>query len=251
MKHRLLFILLLLNISVFGQTIQYPNSEVTENKVFGCSLVSEESIDFLDRMIPEGTGSRPLDLSIQTDVVELQKVFGVSAKMFLFQEVNNPNAFALNEPLPQIMKQFRVPFNTSPDGMVFLGINLMQSEYRSGVGTGYSIPSIIAHEYAHILQYKLNSKLEGKWRELQADYLAGWYTAHRSRYVSQNIDESILSFFNKGDYDFNTPQHHGLPLERQQAFIEGLNLNFRGNVKFGRIAYTKSLVYLEQRMIQE
>lgn len=251
MKHNLLFVFLLFSISAFGQTVQQPSSEVPETKLIGCSLVSEESIDFLGRMVLEGSGNRSLDLSIQTDVLELQKVFGVSAKMFLFQEVNNPNAFALNEPLMQIMKQFRVPPNTSPDGMVFLGINLMRSEYRSGAGTGYSIPSIIAHEYAHILQYKLNSGLEGKWRELQADYLAGWYTAHRSRYISQNIDESTLSFFKKGDYDFNAPQHHGLPQERLQAFIAGLNLNFRGNIKFARIAYAKSLIYLQQRIIEE
>jgi hypothetical protein len=217
-------------------------------EIFGCGLnAGASSFSELGAVQPGGTGNNSLDAGIQIDILELQKVFGVSAKMFLLQEANGPNAFALSQPVPQVLGQFRIPAQASPDGMVFFGLGLMKSEYGSEFGTGYAIPSIIGHEYAHILQYKLGFPLRGKWQELHADYLAGWYTAHRSRYVPQNIAESMLSFFKKGDLDFNSPGHHGTPQERQEAFVAGLNLNLRNNVSSGRAAYDQGIVYLQQR----
>jgi hypothetical protein len=76
--------------------------------------------------------------------------------------------------------------------------------------------------------------------------MAGWYTAHRSRFVPQNIVESMLSFYKRGDYGFNNLNHHGTPLERQQAFAAGVNLNLRNNVRLGRSAYDQGIEYLRQ-----
>lgn len=221
---------------------------VQGNEIFGCGLnAGASSFGELGEVQPGGTGSNSLDAGIQIDILELQKVFGVAAKMFLLQETNGANAFALNRPVPQVLQQFQMPAQASPDGMVFFGLKLMRAEYSSEFGTGYAIPSIIGHEYAHVLQYKLGFPLRGKWQELHADYLAGWYTAHRSRYVPQNIAESMLSFFKKGDYDFNSQGHHGTPQERQEAFVAGVNLNLRSNVSSGRVAYEQGIKYLQQR----
>jgi hypothetical protein len=221
------------------------SSPSVREDIFGCSLNAEIlSTGGIGTLLPGGTGNRSLDSSIQTDVQELQRVFRVSAKMFLLQEANNPNAFALSKPLPEVLASFRILPQSTPDGMVILGLNLMQSEYKSQFGTGHSIPSIIAHEYAHILQYKVGFPFTGKWRELHADYLAGWYTAHRSRFVPQNMVESMLAFFKRGDYEYNNLNHHGTPLERQRAFSAGMNLNLKNNVRSGRVAYEQGIQYL-------
>ncbi len=218
-----------------------------KKEIVGCALnLGASSFDQLGVVQPGGTGNQSLDAGIQTDILELQKVFGVEAKLFLLKESTGPNAFAIGQAVPQVLNQFQIKPEQSRDGMVFFGMNLMQAEYKSEFGTGYAVPSIIAHEYAHIMQFKSRFSLGIKWQELHADYLAGWFTGHRRRHYPQNIDESIKSFFSKGDYDFNNSQHHGTPQERMSAFVAGLNLNLRSNVSSGTEAYNQGLKYLQQ-----
>ena len=216
--------------------------------IFGCALnAGVSSFDELGTVHPGGTGNPTLDVAIQTDILELQKLYGVGAKMFLLTEANGPNAFALSRPVPEVLQRFQLPAQATPDGMVFLGVNLMTNEYRTKFGTGYAIPSIIAHEYAHILQYKLGFPSRGKWQELHADYLAGWYTGHRLRFVPQNLAESIEAFFDIGDYDFNNPSHHGTPQERRNTFLAGLTLNLQSQVSSSQVAYNEGIKYLRQQ----
>lgn len=192
-----------------------------------------------------------LDQGIQADIVEIQNRFGVSAKMFLMKEREAPNAFALSsrhQARTEILQRFRIPPAFSPDGVVIFGVDLMTSEFRSSFGSGYGIPAVIGHEYAHIMQFKNALPLGGKWMELHADYMAGWFTAHRGRFDRrQNSQESALSFFNKGDYAFNSEQHHGTPDERVGAFMAGFQLNFRQSQPDARAAYESGIAYLRSK----
>jgi hypothetical protein len=173
----------------------------------GCAVDARSaSIAELGDVLPRGTGFPMLDQGIQADILEIQNHFGVSAKMFLMKERQAPNAFALSsrhDARTEILQRFRIPPAFSPDGVVIFGVDLMTSEFRSPFGSGYGIPAVIGHEYAHIMQFKNALPLGGKWMELHADYMAGWFTAHRGRFDQrQNSQESALSFFNKGDYAF-------------------------------------------------
>jgi hypothetical protein len=197
--------------------------------------------------MPAGTGDYVLDVNINTDVSELMRVFNVSAPMFLFRETGSPNALAFSFIPAQVSQQFRVPNYVARDGVVLLGVGLLREEATSGNRTGFGIPSTIAHEYAHILQYKMNFPLSGKWWELHADFMAGWYTGHRIRHVPHNLYESMASFYNNGDYDFNNPDHHGTPQERLDAFEAGACLNLHYNVASSRIAYNEGIRYLRQK----
>lgn len=217
-----------------------------DNQVFICGLNSDSlTSDNLGEILPGKTGNRQLDTAIQNDVLELQKVFGVTAKLFLIQEVRGPNALAVRVPLPQILDKFRVPFQATPDGMVFFGTDLIRSQYNFISKRGYAIPSIISHEYAHILQYKLRFPFTGKWQELHADFLAGWYTAHRSRFMPQNIRESMTTFFDNGDNEVNSPQHHGSSLEREEAFLAGVKLNQQNGFMTGTDVYYQGIKYIQ------
>jgi hypothetical protein len=219
----------------------------------GCALNAQSaSIDEVGELLPGGTGNPSLDQGIQNDIIEIQRLFGVAAKMFLIRESGGPNAFALSTQHPaegEILRHYNLPPQAAPDGVVVFGVDLMTSEYNdSGFHTGYGIPSIIGHEYGHIMQFKNRFPLHGKWIELHADYMAGWFTAHRARHdPQQNVRESENSFFNKGDYAFNDPSHHGTPAERLAAFMAGLNLNLQSNVSDGRRAYDQGILYLRSQ----
>ncbi|MGI8495682.1 MAG: hypothetical protein ACR2L1_10290, partial [Pyrinomonadaceae bacterium] len=140
--------------------------------------------------------------------------------------------------------KFRVSPQSTSDGMIFFGIDLIRSQYNFFSKRGYAIPSIMSHEYAHLLQFKLNFPFRGRWQELHADFMAGWYTARRSRYAPQNVRESMTTFFDNGDYDFNSSQHHGSPEEREEAFMAGARLNFQYANMTGRDAYFRGLQFI-------
>jgi hypothetical protein len=79
---------------------------------------------------------------------------------------------------------------------------------------------------------------------LHADYLAGWFTAHRQRFLPQDANQALKSFFDKGDYDFFSEGHHGTPQERAAAFYAGYMLNMGNNVGLGSLAYNSGINYV-------
>lgn len=249
---RFFLALLLLTFVVWPLSTSVP--ALGQNGI-GCAVNSRSaSIGELGDVLRSGTGFPLLDQGIQTDIIEIQNRFGVSAKMFLMKERGAPNAFALStehEARTEILQSFRIPPAYSPDGVVVFGVNLMTSEFKSPFGSGYGIPAIIGHEYAHIMQFKNRLPLRGKWMELHADYMAGWFTAHRGRFdARQNSQESALSFFNKGDYAFNDVGHHGTPAERVGAFMAGFQLNVRQSYPDAGAAYTAGISYLQAQGAQ-
>ncbi|MGI8469864.1 MAG: hypothetical protein ACR2N3_15595 [Pyrinomonadaceae bacterium] len=244
---RLYVVGLLLFFQVLFPQEKSAHPVLQNDETFICGLNSDSlTSGNLGEILPGKTGNRQLDVAIQSDVLELQKTFGVSARMFLLREVNGPNALAVRSPLPQVLEKFHIPFQNTADGMVFFGIDLLKVQYATSK-RGYAIPSIMSHEYAHILQYKLNFPFRGKWQELHADFLAGWYTAHRARFMPQNMGESMTTFFDNGDTDFNSSQHHGSPQEREEAFLAGAKLNLQNGYVSGREAYNQGILYLKSQ----
>src|SRR5262249_14994077 len=108
-----------------------------------------------------------------------------------------------------------------PDGTIMFGVNLLRAEAIRFSGnrptplvTDVGVHVIIAHEFAHILQYKKGLSPNGSWHmELHADYMAGWFigsTFDRARDPSQSdVDVAARSMFTMGDWAFNKPEHHG------------------------------------------
>ena len=244
---RLCVVEVLLFFQIFYPLKNSARPVLENDETFICGLNSDSlTSENLGEILPNKTGNRQLDAGIQSDVLELQKVFGVSARTFLLREATGPNALAVRAPLPQVLEKFRIPFQNTSDGMVFFGIELLKTQYAAS-RKGYAVPSIMSHEYAHILQYKLNFPLRGKWQELHADFLAGWYTAHRARFMPQNMLESMATFFNNGDNNFNSPQHHGSSQEREDAFLAGAKLNSQNSYMSGREAYYQGISYLKSK----
>jgi hypothetical protein len=159
------------------------------------------------------SGNPNLDQINTQEYYYLVQKFGVSPDIFYLHDGKLPNAYAT----PQISNP------NFPDGTVLIGFSLIQQEcLQSPSGTCSSIPIVMAHEFAHIVDFKYGTGLNGKYKELFADYLAGCYMYFRSvEFKITFVQEAALSFFQKGDYSFNSPVHHGTPYQRYNCLMTG------------------------------
>jgi len=205
---------------------------------------TQEQADMLDRFISIGA---------QYAIAK----FEINPNVAYYNDGYSPNAFAY--------------FNGSGDGIIRIGGKLVQTEFQiwrkdffaqsrklgldpyqllkdGKAGGTYSIDAIIAHECAHILQAKMGVARNSRNNELQADFLAGWHIADYVRIFDKEakefriLEDGIRAFYSRGDYQFNSPQHHGTPEQRYNAFIKGFKL---GDVSLVT-AWNKSMEYRRQ-----
>ncbi len=153
----------------------------------------------------------------------LVQKFGVSPDPYYLIDGNQPNAYATS----------RISNPQFPDGTILIGFTLVQQEcLQSPSMTCSSVPIIMAHEFAHIVDFKYKTGLTGKYKELFADYLAGCYMYFRSvEFKTTFIHEAAFSFFQKGDYAFNDPLHHGTPQQRYNCLVAGYQLAYNANIQ--------------------
>lgn len=174
----------------------------------GCSVHVGDDLDGTPLAGNLGGG---IDEAILGEGEELSRLLGVYPAVFYLREKGGPNARADVAIYNDLLRQEGRTSACCPDGTVLIGLALLRSEQWATRGTGLSMPAIIAHEYAHIAQFKYKFPwTEGKWPELHADFLAGWFIAHRGRFpVANNAYQAAYSLYYKGDYEFNDPGHHG------------------------------------------
>lgn len=176
------------------------------------------------------SGNPTLDQNLNNEYFKLVYCFGVRPCSYYILEKGGPNAYAT----PALSR------DDYPDGTVVLGLNLINKECSESVsGTCVSVAVIMAHEFAHILDFKYKFvKQRGKISELFADYMAGVYLHTRElTYSYTDIKEAANSIFTKGDTNFNSPLHHGTSQERMNALLAGYNFS-KTMVASGRHSFT-------------
>lgn len=171
---------------------------------------------------PSGTENYIIDTDIALDSLCLSYAFDVKIRVFFVREHGGPNALFHPGTFPGLAPFAR--YGKEPDedrdGTILLGTRLMKSEIREG--RRYAILAILGHESAHAMQKKNQCALPGKWRELHADYMGGYWMARRKPHVpNQDPRQAYRSLCLMGDYHFNQPGHHGTPDERGNAFEAG------------------------------
>lgn len=183
----------------------------------GC-FVSAASLDAFNNtfQVQTTTGLDYLDANIAHEAGLMQEVFGVRPGLSFFVEppAMGGNAFATEQRF----------FSPAHDGTVLMGMRLMQGEMDSPDGNGqHRITCVMAHEYGHIYQVTRPNlrAMPQTWRELHADFMAGWYIGYRSVEGLRIGAETSDTLFAKGDYAFNDPNHHGIPQQRLIMALEG------------------------------
>ncbi len=136
-------------------------------------------------------------------------------------------------------------FANRRDSTIELGLSYLQPFIDEKEGSyqetwNYRIALIVAHEMSHLYQYqhaKHNPYLKlkkSKYRELQADFLAGFLLS-KSKVLPEkerNLFLHELVFDKHGDFQFDNLLHHGTPLQRTNAIESGCKLQAKplGNV---------------------
>ncbi len=122
------------------------------------------------------------------------------------------------------------------DGIIVLGDGLIASLVKTGISSDIVITALLAHEWAHLVQYANMKKWYGyttatmpqtaeftRQLELEADFLAGYFLTHKrgATYNWKRVEQFNKLFFNLGDCSFESVGHHGSPAQRQKASMLG------------------------------
>ncbi|MCL4767924.1 MAG: hypothetical protein KJZ80_17000 [Hyphomicrobiaceae bacterium] len=226
-----------------------PSAEAAQQLSRGCFLTprgfaayrsqNERLFALNDGILTQAKGSRStgnasldreLDraLRVAADVFEVNPAFGFfDPDKFREPELHSMNAFAWP-------KAVGIPGTT---GLVGFGASLFRNELFGYDETGATVMGVVAHEYAHILQFSRGyfHQLSVLDSEINADFLAGYYIGTRRIKVPSVRFERVENlFFRKGrSNDGDAHRTHGSSSERVAAvragfragYAEGLSLD--------------------------
>jgi hypothetical protein len=157
------------------------------------------------------SGNLVIDTLCVVEAKRLNKFFGVNALFSFYDDSGFENAQA------ELKK-----YATEPDdGRVLMGVNFAHSLIRT---SDVAIMVVLAHEWAHIRQFKANTRFVWNVRyELAADKDAGAYLG------STNVDKDLGKkaakvFSDMGKNDFTNPDYHGTANQRADMFRDGFGV---------------------------
>lgn len=96
-----------------------------------------------------------------------------------------------------------------------------------GTAGDFAVAYIVAHEYGHQVQHELglfDESVPTVRFELQADCFAGTWARSaydEDRVDRSDLDEALNAALAVGDFEFDSPGHHGTPDERRSAWMSG------------------------------
>ena len=139
--------------------------------------------------IENTTGEPSLDAILFEQKKGLESVFPVKVDLYFGLERNRSgNAFFH----PSCKSLYC-------NGRIVLGLFLMQ-ELSKKSDSYIRLVSVFAHEYGHAMQHKYGWSGNGKWRELHADFLAGYYMGLCRLSTESEILSIFTEFANRGDF---------------------------------------------------
>lgn len=202
-----------------GDSIEdYLKVGAENDQIYGCQMSHSFASSFEQNnfRLLKSSGDFRIDQLMGLESQVLSNTMRVFPGFAFLNDADSPNAFATTAPLLG-----------QRDGTVMFGVRLLSHEYsQHGIGLwDAAIVFIMAHEWGHILEYSRGVKANSKEMELLSDYIGGWYLGWKhvggKRFSTQGAARSV---FSKGDYNFNTPTHHGTPEERLGAAEAGYAL---------------------------
>jgi hypothetical protein len=206
-------------LSSVGSSLgQIPRSYVKRGNegLIVCGSQPGSSGDFQPdlTLIRDKSGIIDLDNNINIETQTLDSFFG-------FSQSGGPEfAFYQDDREPIAARAVRGYYSACK---IYLGLKLVTNEVRENPSRWRSvIIGILAHEWAHALQYRsyLDERLF-MW-ETHADYMAGWYLGARQAMGTQSLDVDAFSnaLFAHGSRPFNEDSY-GLPEQRAAAVKAG------------------------------
>jgi hypothetical protein len=190
--------------------------------------ISPTAIEVSEPEVAVNTGDRRFDDLISDELEDIATTFHLNISVYVWTNVPDVNSCFTPNVYPELIKADGGDLGIQRDGSIFVTMPLLRETGDDEV----LITAQLVHEYAHGLQRINGFPYKNKWKELHADYMAGWYVAHRGWCQCDMVTKAGKSFHKLGEYNFNDPNHHGTPMEREDAFYAGFN--------FGRIYWLSS-----------
>ncbi len=132
------------------------------------------------------------------------------------------SVYVLNECSPNAANAY-----STPERIIMFGYYMAQKTILQA-GTTLPLAGILAHEWAHQLQFANDWMNTGAPTaapvELEADAFSGAYMGIVKSWTGPLLNTYFQTLFNLGDWMFNSPSHHGTPNQRVAAGMLGLNL---------------------------
>lgn len=211
------------------------------------------AIEIIDgKLAGETTGNPEVDTALGLALVRMAPFFSVRPYVALYDEGPDEKPNALATP---------TPVRPNSDGSVLLGRRLLRRQIEQYPDAGVSVVAILAHEFAHLIQF--SNRLDNPnatpeypltmangsemLLELHADFFAGLYLA----YLKNNLDgiklfnagETIRSL---GDTDFTSPEHHGTPEQRARSIDFGYRVGIRNPGYRPKQILTESMAFISK-----
>lgn len=213
-----------------------------QRHTFGCVLADDEAEQYLatsttqqlfttgNEVIIASSGNREFDYALAQNLSHVTDVFQVLPGFAFYDDFDGPNAFAT-----PIKKMARA------DGTVLYGKRFLQKGLSERESPDAVVAAVCAHEFGHILQYKLGiekplraGQPSVKRLELHADFLAGYFAGIR-KLKNPKFPSAVFatSQYAIGDGFINNPNHHGTPEERAAAVVRGFETGYRERRSIG------------------
>ena len=118
--------------------------------------------------------------------------------------------------------------------LIVIGDGIVDLLEQTGIRRGVIWNGIMAHEWAHQIQFNNQDKWypngaadnapeATRTTELEADFFTGYYVTHKKGGTQnwRRTQQFLELFFNIGDCSFTSDGHHGTPLQRMEAARKG------------------------------
>src|SRR5258706_3673380 len=121
-------------------------------RLYGCIQAgsTDAEINLRDHLV--NTRNPSLDAAIKDDVVQLDEMFGVRVSVYFPNDGLIEARFTPEQSRELILRDDGNP-NARMTGSVLISLGFLEEEFRENNGSQMSVPAIIAHEYAHAMQY--------------------------------------------------------------------------------------------------
>jgi hypothetical protein len=184
----------------------------------GCG-VDKHGFDLDGRPRFAKSGVQELDDNIGRERKTLNEVFNVEPNFSFFDDGDRPRAGALRKDPTEVL----------------LGVNLARTEVKANPNHwGYNIMGVLAHEWAHALQYSSGFEEHLNHWETHADFMAGWYLGTKQATGLRVATDSFARFLHVrgGEGGFFNPDDYGSPERRVTAMRRGFQVGEANLRKF-------------------
>jgi len=197
--------------------------EPQEAGPFLVTATEPQLFDNPQRTLITSSGDREFDVALAHSLSRMTDIFGVLPGFCFYDDYDGENAMAT------IATKMR-----RADGTVMYGKRYFVRAMAQRENPEVAVLSTCAHEFGHIVQYKLklqNRLTAGqatvKRLELHADFLAGYFAGAR-KLEKPEFPAAVFATdrYAAGDY-VKDQSHHGTPEERAAAVVRGFETAYR------------------------